>query len=121
MSIYADIILDHYRNPKNRGKIGKPTASVSAFNPLCGDKIQLDILVKNGKIAEIKFTGQGCAISQASASMLTNYVVGKDKKNLRNLDKEFMIDLVGIELGPTRLKCLLLSLEALHKALNGRK
>lgn len=117
MSIYGDIILEHYRNPRNRGKLERSTNTANAFNPLCGDRIELDLLIKDGKITEVLFRGQGCAISQASASMLTEYVKAKRLKDLINLDKNFMISLVGIELGPTRLKCLLLSLEALHKAL----
>lgn len=117
MSIYQEVILDHYRTPRNVGSIINPTNSVVVFNPLCGDKIQLDILIKNNKIVEIKFKGEGCAISQAAASLLTEHAKGKKTSDLINLDKKFMMSLVGIEPGPTRLKCLLLSLESLHKAL----
>lgn len=117
MSIYQEIILDHYRSPRNVGNIPNSTNSSVVFNPLCGDKIQLNILIKNDKIIEIKFKGEGCAISQAGASLLTEHSKGRKTSDLINMDKDSMIELVGIAPGPTRLKCLLLSLEALHKAL----
>lgn len=120
MSIYQEVILDHYRRPRNSGTIKNPTKSALVFNPLCGDRIKIDISIKNDRVSEIKFSGEGCAISQASASLLTEHSKSKKASDLINLNKEFMIKLVGIEPGPTRLKCLLLSLEALHKVLNGR-
>jgi nitrogen fixation NifU-like protein len=119
MSIYQEIILDHYRNPKNFGKIKNPTKSSSVYNPLCGDLINMDIVIKDGKVNEVKFHGQGCAISTAAASILTEYIKGKKGADLLKIDKNSMIKLVGIEVGPTRMKCLLLPLEALHKSLNG--
>lgn len=117
-SIYQEIILDHYRNPHNFGSIKKPTKKSSVFNPLCGDKIDMEVVIKNNKVEKIKFRAQGCAISQASASLLTDHSLGKMEKDLKKIDKEFMIKLLGIELGPNRIKCALLPLEALHKLLN---
>lgn len=118
MSIYQAIILDHFKNPRNWGTLPHPTTSVTVDNPLCGDKIRMDIELKNDKVSSIKFSGDGCAISKASASLLSEYMKGKERKSLINLDKEFMIKLIGIEVGVNRLKCLLLPLEALHKALH---
>lgn len=117
MSIYQDIILDNYKSPKNFGKIENPTASVSLSNPLCGDKITLEVVEKNGKVKEIAFFGEGCVISTASASLLTEYIKNKSKEELKKLDKDFIIELLGVELSPNRLKCALLPLEALHKIL----
>lgn len=114
-SIYQEIILEHYKHPRNFGTIRNPSKKTSVSNPLCGDKIVMDIVFTDKKIKEIKFNGQGCAISQASASLLTEYSIGKSKDTLQKLDKEFMIKLLGIELGPNRIKCALLPLEALHK------
>ena len=117
MNIYRELILEHYKSPHNYGSIKNPSKRSVIFNPSCGDRIELDIILSKNKVEEIKFRGQGCAISQASASILTDYVQGKLKKDLKKIDKEFMIKLLGIELGPNRIKCALLPLEALYKLL----
>lgn len=118
MSIYGDIILDHYQFPRNQGNLEKPTNAVDLNNPLCGDKIHLEVEESDGIIEDVAFTGQGCAISTASASMLTDYVKGKTKEEVLALDKDTVLKLLGIELTPNRLKCALLSLEAIHTALS---
>jgi len=115
MNIYSEVILDHYRYPRNFGTIKYPTKKSSLFNPLCGDKIEMDIIFEKDKVEEIKFRAQGCAISRASASILTDHALGKAKDELKKINKDFMIKLLGIELGPNRIRCALLSLEALHK------
>ncbi|OGK14003.1 SUF system NifU family Fe-S cluster assembly protein [Candidatus Roizmanbacteria bacterium RIFCSPHIGHO2_02_FULL_37_15] len=115
MNIYSELILDHYQNPRNFGSIKNPSKKSVIYNPSCGDRIELDIVLKQNKIKDVKFRGQGCAISQASASILTDYVLNKAKEELKKLDKDFMIKLLGIELGPNRITCALLPLEALHK------
>lgn len=115
MSIYQDVILDHYRNPRNTGTLPNPTKHIKVTNPLCGDVIEIDTNEKNGKIEEIKFSGQGCAISQAAASMITEYAKGKTKDQIQKLNKDFVIEMLGITLSPNRLKCALLSLEGLQK------
>ncbi len=96
MNIYSEVILDHYRYPRNFGNIKHPTKKSSVFNPLCGDRIDIDIVFEKDKVVEIKFRAQGCAISQASASILTDRVLGKAKDDLKKLDKDFMIKLLGI-------------------------
>lgn len=114
MSIYQDIILDHYRNPRNQEPIRNPTATVTRDNPLCGDQITIAVHVQDdGIIDKISFQANGCAISIAAASLLSEYVVGKSKKDLQKIDKDFMMRLLGIELSVNRLKCALLPLEAL--------
>ncbi len=115
MSIYQDIILDHYRNPRNTGSLKKPSNHIKVTNPLCGDIIEMDISEENGLIKDIKFSGQGCAISQASASMITEFAKGKSREEIKKLNSSFILKLLGIQLSPNRLKCALLSLEALQK------
>lgn len=118
MSIYQEIIFEHYRNPRNWGRINGPKKTVTLYNPLCGDKIILDLVQEEGTVKDVKFSGEGCAISKAASSLLTEYIKNKDVKSLIKLDKKFMIELIGIEVGINRLKCLLLPLEALNKLLS---
>lgn len=117
MSIYSELILDHYQNPRNYGKVIKPTFSSKASNPLCGDQIEINAKIAQGRIKEIKFHGRGCAISTAAASMLTEYLKGKSKKELKKLNKKTILKMLGIKLGVNRIKCALLPLEALKKLL----
>lgn len=116
-NIYTEIILDHYQHPRNFGEIKNPTKKVEVANPLCGDKIKMMIIFDKEKVTEVKFTGVGCAISTASASMLTEYIKGKTKEQLKKIDKNFIISMLGVDLGVNRIKCALLSLEALKKLL----
>lgn len=119
MSIYQDVILDHYRFPRNNKNIEKPSKTVNVNNPLCGDKLHLEITEEKGIIKDIGFTGEGCAISMASASMLTEYAKGKPTEELKKMNKDFLLsDLLHIQLTPNRIKCALLSWEALIKILN---
>ena len=117
MNIYQDIILDHYHHPHNKGKIDHPDNSVLTNNPLCGDKIEMTVILDKNKIKEIKFSGEGCVISQASASMLTDYAKNRSKQELKKLDSQFIIKMLGIDLGVNRIKCAVLPLEALQKLL----
>ena len=106
-------ILDHYRHPRNHGTLEQPTVSREEFNPLCGDKIRLDLLIKDGIIDDLRFTGRGCTISQASMSMLTEALKGQPVDVAKTFGKEDVLDLLGIPIGYTRLKCALLGLKAL--------
>ncbi len=117
-SFYRDLILDHYKNPQNFGKINNPSASYKLHNSACGDVIQIYILAKDKKIENIKFKGEGCAISIASASLLTEHVLGKNIDEILKMNKDDILKLLGVTLTPTRLKCALLSLEVLHKAVH---
>lgn len=123
--LYREIILDHYKNPRNFGKLKNPTASFSLYNSACGDKIEIQFKIKNAQrapelkiIEDIRFTGEGCAISMASASMLTEKVMGKNIHEIKKLNTQYILDILGITLTPTRLKCALLPLEVLQKAIN---
>ncbi len=109
--LYREQILDHYQHPHNHGTIEGADISYEDSNPLCGDKIRIDMKVRDGIVEDIKFSGKGCAISQASASMLTDEILGKPLQDIKQLDKQTVLDLIGIPLGPTRLKCALLALK----------
>jgi len=112
--IYREIILDHYRNPRNKGKLPEADVSIHDSNPLCGDEIDIHLKVDGGEIKDIKFEGRGCAISQASASMLTEMVMGKPLTSVKDLSKDDILGNIGLtSLGPARIKCALLSLKVL--------
>jgi len=112
--IYREIILDYYRNPRNFGKIESPDIALRESNPLCGDEIEIQVKFDGDKVKDIKFNGKGCAISQASASMLTEMVMGKSLEEMKKVGKEDILESLGLpNLGPARIKCALLSLKTL--------
>lgn len=135
MNLYAEIILDHWRNPQNFGQLRNPDVEAYEFNPLCGDEIRLQLKLKansqkpKARIEQVRFSGNGCAISTAAASMLTEYVKGKKLAELTKLTERDVISLLGIEIGPQRIKCATLPLIVLKKGvesflqrvLNGEK
>jgi nitrogen fixation NifU-like protein len=117
---YKENILDHYRHPRNAGKLEHPTHSHEEHNPLCGDVIRMDLRVNEDNIIDqVAFTGKGCAISQASASMLTEMIQGKTLDEAKEIGKEQILEALGIEIGPVRLKCALLSLKVLKAGAYG--
>ncbi len=120
MSIYQEQILDHFHNPRHYGILDHPTHQSDTKNISCGDALHMDIIEKNGIIEDIGFYGNGCAISQASASLLTDMVFGKTVAEAEKLGAGDITALLGIELSPNRIKCALLSLETLHKALKNK-
>ena len=112
--IYREIILDHYRNPRNKGKIDNADVVIHDSNHLCGDQIDIYLKVVGGQIKDIKFDGKGCAISQASASMLTEMVMDKPLTKAKDISKDEVLENIGLtNLGPARIKCALLSLKVL--------
>ena len=115
--LYRDYILEHYRRPHNFGALDNATATQEGANPLCGDRITLQLRVIGDQIAAVGFTGRGCAISQASASLLTDEVKGKEVDAAAAMKASDVLDLLGIEISPARMKCALLSLETLQGAL----
>jgi nitrogen fixation NifU-like protein len=117
--LYRDYILEHYRRPHNFGVLDNATATQEGANPLCGDRITLQLRVVGDQIAAVGFTGRGCAISQASASLLTDEVKGKEVDAAAAMKASDVLDLLGIEISPARMKCALLSLETLQGALGG--
>ncbi|HUK50003.1 MAG TPA: SUF system NifU family Fe-S cluster assembly protein [Terriglobales bacterium] len=117
--IYKDIILDYYRNPRNFGDLEQPDVRAKDSNPLCGDIIEMQLKVDDGKVGDIRFKGKGCAISQAAASMLTEVARGKTLDQVKAMDKSDVLQLLGIDPGPTRIKCALLGLKVLKLAAYG--
>ena len=117
--IYKDIILDYYRNPRNFGDLTSADVRAKDSNPLCGDIIEMQLKIGDGKIDDIRFKGKGCAISQASASMLTEAVKGKSLEEVKGMGKPNVLELLGIDPGPTRIKCALLGLKVLKLAVYG--
>lgn len=127
--IYCDQVMDHYRNPSNRGMLDHPDASYEDQNPLCGDTIRIDLRYEpplsqdvasaQRRIATVRFSGSGCAISQAAASMLTEMVTGRTVAQASALTKDDLLTELGISLSPTRLKCALLALKVFKAALYG--
>lgn len=117
--LYRENILDHYQNPRNRGTLEKPDITYQDSNPLCGDEIRIDLGLEDGVVREVRFSGKGCAISQASASMLTEVVKGKTVEEVKSLSKQELLDEVGIPLGPARIKCALLPYKVLKAGVWG--
>jgi len=116
--LYRDYILEHYRRPHNFGVIDEPSATFEGSNPLCGDRITMQIRVRGGVLDQVAFTGRGCAISQASASLLTDEVKGKAIDTAATFRADDLLELLGIEISPARMKCAMLSLETLQKAVS---
>lgn len=113
---YKDLILDHYKHPRNFGELSDADLHAHEANPLCGDIVDIRIKFKGGKIADIKFTGEGCAISTAATSLLTEYLKSKTKEDLENITPDTIFELLGAPVAPGRLDCALLPLHALKKA-----
>jgi nitrogen fixation NifU-like protein len=117
---YKQYILDHYRNPRNSGHLDAPDASFEDRNPLCGDQIRMELkLDADGRVADIRFSGKGCAISQASASMLTESIRGEKLEDVARLSKDVVLENVGIGISPARMKCATLGLKVLKSAALG--
>lgn len=120
--LYREIIIERYKDPLYRGRLDPNDVTFEDENPLCGDLVRIDLRVDaQGKVIEAAFSGHGCAISQASADLLLEAVSGKSLEEVKNLTKQDILDLLGIELGPVRLKCALLPLKVLKAGVYGLK
>jgi nitrogen fixation NifU-like protein len=114
---YREYILDHYRNPRNYGKLEHPNVHAEDSNPLCGDQLALDLQIEGDQVTAVRFQGRGCAISQASASMLSEMIEGKTTQEVLRLGKDDVLDALGIPISPARTKCAFLCLRVLHRGL----
>lgn len=118
--LYRELIIDRYKNPHFRGSLDPHDISFEDDNPLCGDHIRMDLRINGDqRISEVAFDGHGCAISQATADLLAESIVGKSLEDVKKINKQDVLDLLGIELGPVRLKCALLSLKVLKAGVYG--
>lgn len=119
MDLYAEEIIDHYKHPRHFGHLEDPTLTYHDSNPFCGDEITLELKIENDKVVDVAFSGHGCAISRAAASMMTEEIIGKPLSELKEWSKDEVLDLLGIEVGPVRMKCALLPLKAMKAAVWG--
>jgi nitrogen fixation protein NifU and related proteins len=117
-SLYREVILDHYKNPRGQGVIDGADAEAEGQNPLCGDEVSIAVAFEGDTIADVKFQGRGCAISQAATSMLMDMVRGRSAQEVASMSRDELLDEVGIPLTPVRLKCALLGLGVLKLALH---
>jgi nitrogen fixation NifU-like protein len=117
---YRELIIERYKSPRNKGELEPADITYEDDNPACGDHIRIDVRVdQENRVSEAVFSGQGCAISQASADLLVESIIGKPLEEIKKLDKEDILEMLGIELGPVRLKCALLSLKVLKAGVYG--
>lgn len=115
--MYRENIIDHYKNPHNHGTIENADIKFTENNPLCGDVITVTLKVNSHKVDDVKFTGQGCAISKAATSMLTDEIKGKDLEEVKKFSRDDVVDMLGIEIGPVRTKCAVLGLIAVKEGI----
>jgi nitrogen fixation NifU-like protein len=117
--LFRENILEHHKHPRCHGTMENPDATFEDANPLCGDRIRMDFRIADGVLKEVRFSGQGCSISQASASMLCEHVQGLPLEQIKTMGRQDVLDMLGIELGPVRLKCALLALKTLKAGIWG--
>ncbi len=117
--LYREAIIDYYKHPRRKGHLAKPDVHYHDTNPFCGDEVTIELKVEDGVVVDAAFDGRGCAISQASASMMMEDVIGMSVDELKEWGKEEVLEMLGIEIGPVRLKCALLPLKALKAGLWG--
>ena len=116
--LYRELILDHYKHPRKQGKLEGATFTHRELNPLCGDEITFSLLLRDGRVADARFQGKGCAISQAAASLLAESLPGRAVAEVQQMQRAQMFDLLGISVGPARVKCAMLGLVAVKQGIS---
>lgn len=116
MNLYQEEILDHYKNPHHKNRLSNPTVSVYSLNPTCGDTLGMDLMINNGVIQDVGFWGEGCALSQAAMSMISDEIIGQPATVLGRFEESDILSLLGVSVGPNRKKCAFLSRDVLLKA-----
>lgn len=114
MKLYQQLLMDHYQHPRNKGHLKNPDFTTEDYNPSCGDSCAFEGIIKNNCLVDVAFTGKGCVISQATASLLTEWALGKTVTEIMTLDAEGVQQMIGMPLGPMRLRCALLPLQVLQ-------
>jgi nitrogen fixation protein NifU and related proteins len=118
-SLYREAILDHYRNPRNRGTLHPADFTYEDVNPLCGDEIRIDVRTDGERVTDVRFSGRGCAISQAAASMLMEMVEGQPLDEVKAISREDLLEELGVPISPARMKCAMLGLKVLKAGVYG--
>jgi nitrogen fixation NifU-like protein len=118
-SIYRELILDHNKNPRNKGTLENPQFTYEDVNPLCGDEIRMDVQTDGERVTDVRFSGRGCAISQAAASILTEMVEGQSLDDVKAISREDLLDELGVPISPARMKCAMLGLKVLKAGIYG--
>jgi nitrogen fixation protein NifU and related proteins len=118
-SLYREAILDHYRNPRNRGMLDPADFSYEDVNPLCGDEIRIDVRTDGERVTDVRFSGRGCAISQAAASILMEMVDGQPLEDVKAISREDLLEELGVPISPARMKCAMLGLKVLKAGIYG--
>ena len=121
VTLYSDILLDHFRHPRNYGDLVNPDISHESFNPLCGDRIRIEVKLRDATVHEARFKGDACAICTAAASLLTELILGTDLTTISDISNDRLIAALESDIKPTRLQCALLPLEALREGLISRR
>jgi len=116
-SLYKEIVLDHYKNPHNFGTLDPADYTAEDSNPLCGDQVRMDLRVEDGIVTDVKFSGRGCAVSMASASILTDMILGQPLEEVRAITRDDLLEEIGIPVSPARMKCATLGLTVLNLSL----
>ncbi len=117
MDLYREELMEYYKNPANRGTMESPTIEVAGDNPMCGDELHLQLLIKDGVIEDFKYDGEACAVSIVAASITSEEIIGKTIDEAKKFDKEVLLDLIGANLTTSRVKCATLILEALDESI----
>ncbi len=117
--LYRENVLDHYQHPRCHGTIESPDLTYEDANPLCGDRLRMDFRIRDNRIEQVRFSGHGCSISQAAASMLCERIEGRSLDEVKSIGRDDVLEMIGIELGPVRLKCALLALKTMKAGVYG--